>query len=226
VNRWSHHRLKLKLERLEEKQATERERRRIAKNLHDDLGANLTEISLFAESIQRKIEAPEVNVEMTALSERVRALAGTLDAIVWSANPANDSLDRLSTFVCGLFQDLCRVSEMRCRIDVPEPLPPYPLTPDVRSNLFLAAREAMTNLAKHSAAKEAWLRMRMDGRVFEFVVEDDGRGFDVATAMASNRNGLGNIRSRIAELHGTVEFDTAPGRGTKITLRVPLKPNS
>jgi ligand-binding sensor domain-containing protein/signal transduction histidine kinase len=224
ANRWSHHRLKLKLERLEEKQATERERRRIAKNLHDDLGANLTEISLFAESIQRRIEAPDVNAEMVALSERVRALAGTLDAIVWSANPANDSLDRLATFVCGLFQDLCRVADLRCRIDVPEPLPPYPLTPDVRSNLFLAAREAMTNLAKHSAAKEAWLRLKMDGRVFEFVVEDDGRGFDVATAMASNRNGLGNIRSRITELHGTVAFDTAPGRGTKIVLRVPLKP--
>ncbi len=221
--RWSHYRLKLRLERLEERQAIERERRRIAKNLHDDLGANLTEISLYADGIQQKIVAPELNEEMTALSERVRALAGTLDAIVWSANPANDSLDRLGTFVCGLFQDLCRVAGVRCRIDVADPLPPCALSPDERSNLFLAAREAMTNVAKHARASEAWLRLAMDGPVFQFALEDDGCGFDVAAAEAGNRNGLGNIRSRVAELKGTVRFDSAPGRGTKITIRVPLK---
>ncbi|HVU32737.1 MAG TPA: two-component regulator propeller domain-containing protein [Opitutaceae bacterium] len=223
--RWSNHRLNLRLERLEARQATERERRRIAKNLHDDLGANLTEIGLAAEGIQRKVGDPRLNEEMSALSERVRALAGTLDAIVWSANPANDSLDRLGTFVCGLFQDLCRVAGIRCRIDVPQPLPPLALSPDERSHLFLAAREAMTNAAKHAGAGEAWLRLRMEEAVLVLAIEDNGRGFDLAAALGGGRNGLGNIRSRVAELKGTVQFDTAPGRGTRIIMRVPIRPH-
>lgn len=223
LHRWSSYRLTLRLERLEAKQATERERRRIAKNLHDDLGANLTEIGLFAESIQQKLTMPDASADIAALSERVRNLAGTLDAIVWSANPENDSLDRLATFVCGLFQDLCRMAGVRCRIDQPDALPACALTPDERSNLFLAAREAMTNLAKHAGASEAWLRMRMEGSHFIFTLEDNGRGFDLAVAQAGNRNGLANIRSRVAELKGTVVFESAPGRGTVITIRVPLK---
>jgi signal transduction histidine kinase len=200
----------------------EKERRRIAKNLHDDLGAHLTEISLFAESIQKHSNSPEVTRDMLVLSERVRTLAGTLDAIVWSANPANDSLDRLSTFVCGLFQDLCGMAGMRCRIDLPQPLPPIPLSPDERSNLFLAAREAMTNMAKHSTATEAWLRLKIEDHVLYLTIEDNGCGFDVAAAEAGNRNGLGNMRSRLADLNGTLEVQSALGRGTSIVMRVPL----
>ena len=224
LHRWSHHQLKLRLQRLEEKQAMEKERRRIAKNLHDDLGAHLTEIGLFADSIQQRAAAPELMQDMATLSERVRTLAGTLDAIVWSANPANDSLDRVSTFVCGLFQDLCRMAGIRCRIDLPEPLPPTPLSPDERSNLFLAAREAMTNLAKHSGATEAWLRVRMEGAWLHVTLEDNGRGFDPAAAECGDRNGLANMRSRLAELRGVFAVQSAPGRGTTITMHVPLPP--
>lgn len=222
LNRWSNQRLKRRLELLEAKQATERERRRIAKNLHDDLGASLTEISLCAEALERKI-SPSARPEFTDLADHVRGLAGTLDAIVWSANPANDSLDRVSAFVSGVFQQLCRTAEIRCRIDVPHPLPPVPLSPDERSNLFLAAREVMTNMVKHSGATEAWLHMKVVGDCFQFRLDDNGCGFDLAAAQAGNRNGLGNIRSRIAELGGTVRFETAPGKGTSITIDMPLK---
>ncbi len=222
MHRWSHHRLKRRLELLEAKQATERERRRIAKNLHDDLGASLTEISLSAEALDRKIPV-DAKPEMSVLAAQVRGLAGTLDAIVWSANPANDSLDRVSAFVSGVFQQLCRTADIRCRIDVPQPLPAISLSPDERSNLFLAAREAMTNLIKHSGTSEAWLRMKIEDQSFRFCLEDRGCGFDLAEAETRNRNGLGNIRSRVAELGGTVRIDTAPGHATSITIDVPLK---
>ena len=103
LNRWSHRRLRLKLERLEQRQAMEKERRRIAKNLHDELGADLTEIGLFAEMARRKAQVPEVREDMVFLAQRVRGLAESLDAIVWTVNPANDSLDRLTAYLCGLF---------------------------------------------------------------------------------------------------------------------------
>lgn len=221
VNRWWHHRLTLRLELLEQKQALEKERRRIAKNLHDDLGANLTEIGLSTDALRQKAP-PELARGMTALLERVRALAGTLDAIVWSANPANDSLDRLSMFVCGLFQDLCGMAGIRCRIDQPMPIPACPLSPDERSNLFLTIREAMTNIAKHSRAKEAWLHLRMDGATFELRLDDDGCGFDLAAAAAGVRNGLKNMRSRVAELRGTFLLESRPGYGTSLVIRVPM----
>jgi signal transduction histidine kinase len=84
-------------------------------------------------------------------------------------------------------------------------------------------REALTNFAKHSGATEAWLRLRMEGAVFQLTLEDNGRGFDPTAAAAGDRNGLGNMRSRLEELHGALEIHTAPGGGTRIVMRVPTK---
>jgi signal transduction histidine kinase/ligand-binding sensor domain-containing protein len=219
-HRWSHRQLKQAVVRLEQKQTMEKERRRIAKNLHDDLGANLTEIGLFAETARRKANSPEAIKDMAFLSERVRGLAESLDAVVWAVNPANDSLHRLSAYICGLFQDLFRLSPIRCRLDVVEELPAIPLTPEERSNLFLTAKEAINNILKHSGATEAWLRIRMDGEHFHLVIEDDGRGFDPASPDRANRNGLANMRSRIAELNGVFTIRSAPGQGTVLTISI------
>lgn len=218
LNRWSHRRLAFKLERLEQKQAMEKERRRIAKNLHDDLGASLTEIGFFAETTRRKATSPEANAALEFLSQRVRGLAGSLDAVVWAANPANDYLDRLAVYLVEMFQDFLRMGSIRCRLDVAEDFPSHPLSPEERSNLFLMAKEATSNIVKHSGATEAWLRMKMEDGFFCLTIEDNGRGFDPSDPRIMERNGLTNMRSRVEELKGVFSLESTPGGGTRISL--------
>jgi ligand-binding sensor domain-containing protein/signal transduction histidine kinase len=219
-HRYSHRRLRRKLERLEQKQAMERERRRIAKNLHDDLGASLTEIGLYTEAARRKVSSPEAIEAMGVVSARVRGLADTLDAVVWTVNPANDSLNRLTTYVCDLFQDLFSVSTIRGRIDVAGEMPAIPLSPEERSNLFFTVKEALNNTLKHSDATEVWLRIKMEGDRFRLRLEDNGRGFDLSSPEHGKRNGLSNMRSRVAELGGALELQSLAGQGTVLSLSI------
>ncbi len=225
-SRWSNHQLKLKLERLEQKQAMEREkekeRLRIARNLHDGLGANLTEIGLFAETAKHPASSPQTTKDMAFLSERVRTMAEALDAVVWVVNPANDSLDRLSAYICEIFEALLRISSIRGRQDVSGDIPPYPVTPEERSNFFLTAKEAINNMVKHSGATEGRLRIKIEADKFCLTLEDNGVGFDPSLPENARRNGLANMRARIAELKGTFILNSTPGKGTSILISVSL----
>jgi signal transduction histidine kinase/ligand-binding sensor domain-containing protein len=215
--RWSNRRLRLKLERLERERAMENERRRIAQDLHDDLGASLTEIGLFTDAT-RRTASPATQPGLDYLAQRVRSLVGSLDAIVWAVNPANDSLDHLVVYIGELFQELFRASAIIGRMDITPDVPRLPLTAEERSDIFLTTKEAMNNLLKHSGATEASLRIRMENRALHITLRDNGRGFDPATA--TDGNGLANMRTRIARARGTLEMRAAPGQGTEITIVV------
>jgi len=217
--RWSNRQLRLKLERLERERAMENERRRIAQDLHDDLGASLTELGLFAEANRRAGPAAE-QPALAYLSQRARALVTSLDAIVWAVNPANDSLDHLVAYVGELFQELFRASAIRPRLDIAPGIPRLPLRAEERSDIFLTTKEAMNNILKHSGATEAILRVQMHGRELRITLQDDGRGFDLHAAAAASGNGLSNMRTRIERARGRLAWRTAPGEGTEITIVV------
>ena len=107
---------------------------------------------------------------------------------------------------------------MRCRLDVDEVLPPLALTSEVRHSLYLVVREGLNNIARHSGATGAWLRIHYRERALRIVIEDNGRGF----ADAQAGNGLSNMRSRIKKIGGTFECDSRPGRGTVCRIHLPL----
>jgi len=223
VRYWSQRRLRLKLERLERQQALERERARIARDLHDDLGASLTQIGLAAEMGRRDSLTPdEMKQHSAQVASRVRSLARELDAIVWTVNPRNDSLDKLASYLCQFSQEFFRHAPVRCRLDVAEDIPALPVTPEIRHDLYLVTKEAMNNVLKHSGATEVWLRLRMNDGAFEVTIEDNGRGFSPEAMSDSERNGLRNMRSRVEELHGRFTIRSAPGSGTTLELRLPL----
>jgi signal transduction histidine kinase len=217
--RWSNRRLRMKVERLEREHAMENERRRIAQDLHDDLGASLTEIGLFADAT-RRAAPPAEHAGLDYLAQRVRTLVGSLDAIVWAVNPANDSLDHLAAYIGELFQELFRASAIGRRMEIPPDIPRLPLTAEERSDIFLTTKEAMNNILKHSGATEAVLQIRMQDRELQITLRDNGRGFDLAAAAASGGNGLANMRTRIARAGGSVEMRTAPGQGMEIRIVV------
>ena len=121
---------------------------------------------------------------------------------------------------------------IRCRLDLPLQFPDWRLTSEVRHNLFLAFKEALHNVVKHSGASETSIRLTTGSKSFELVVEDNGRGFksDISrehlpndSARLSAGNGLENMARRLAEIHGLCQIQSAPGQGTKVIFTVPLK---
>ena len=201
-------------EQAEYQRAIEAERTRIAQDLHDDLGATLTEIRFFGAVKSRESSTvDDLRFFLKEISEKSRHMVSSLDEIVWAVNPANDSLPSLANYLCHVAEEFFRAANLRCRVDVADPLPPLPLTSEVRHSLYLVVREALNNVAKHSGATEVWLRIRCEQKRLQIQIEDNGRGFERGAATGAG-NGLSNMASRLNKIGGGFECDTAPGRGT------------
>lgn len=223
VRHWSQRRLKLRLERLEQQHAIERERMRIARDLHDDLGATVTQVGLMVEDLSHSSPAdPQWNEQSSVISRRVRMLARDLDAVVWSVNPSNDKLNQLAGYLSQFFLESLRRSPIRPRLEVQDGIPDQPVKPELRHHLFMVVKEAINNIVKHSHATEATLAISVTGGAFEVRVLDNGRGFAPEAAAQSTRSGLRNMRARAAEMGCQFEMTSQPDGGTLVRISIPL----
>ena len=198
------------------------ERARIARDIHDDLGAQLTQLLLLGEVAQR--EQPENSAargQFTHICERARELAHALDEVVWAVNSRRDTVRDFTSYVCKYAQIFLGATNIRCRLDVEPEIPATTFDLPVRRNLFLAVKEALNNAAKHSQASELFLRIYRDGKNLSVAVEDNGRGFDPAET-GGERNGMANMAQRMAEICGTCEVASQPGGGCLMRFIVPL----
>jgi signal transduction histidine kinase len=214
--------LQRQLELLRQQEALERDRARIARDLHDQLGASLTQVALLGEMVESDKELPaEVETHGKQISQTARETSHVLDEIVWAVNPQNDTLDGLATYVCKNAQDSLTVAGLRYRLHVPAQLPPLHIAPEVRHNVFLAAKEAVTNIVRHAQASEAWIRMRFDNSHFTLEIQDNGRGADFQKP--TTRNGLRNMRKRMEDVGGEFSIGPAADGGTVVKLTAPIK---
>ncbi|MEI6078096.1 MAG: sensor histidine kinase, partial [Verrucomicrobiota bacterium] len=221
---WLRARHRRRLAALQQIQAIEKERLRIARDLHDDVGASLTQISNLGELASRRAEQPEALLEhLTRLREKSRETLQTLDQIVWTVNPRNDGLSRSTSYFTHTARDLLEGSGIRCRLRMPDELPAAQLTSQVRHHLLLVIKEAVRNVLKHSGADEMLLTIAADQQILTVTIIDNGHGFDPKQAN-HERNGLQNMARRLEELGGVFDLKTAPGKGTTITITVPLEP--
>jgi signal transduction histidine kinase len=212
------------VEGLEEQNAIEKERTRIAQDMHDDLGARLTEILLLNELARKnKDSSPTLENYLGKQLNVVRDVADSLDTIVWAVNPVNDSLDSLANYLCEQVERLLTMSSIRCRFDVPDQLPAQFVSSEVRHNIFLTVRESLNNCIKHSGASEVWFRIRHSPAALSIVIEDDGKGVSDNDRSACG-NGLHNMELRMKTLGGSFRLSSRPGKGTQIHLEVPLRP--
>lgn len=225
-------RMQQKLERLEQQHAIERERSRIARDMHDELGAKLTRISFQGATAKRSLANPiEAGEQIEKMSQTARELVLSLDEIVWAVDPENDSLDHLVTYICHYAGEFFADGPIRCQLVIPPKLPPCHLTTDVRHNVFLAVKEALNNAFKHSQASQVEIRISVAGDEFEILISDDGRGLHPSDAserpgrkIGRAGHGLVNFNERLAAIHGRCDVDSEPGRGTRLRFRVPLAP--
>ncbi len=217
-------RLQRQLEGLRQQQALEKERQRIARDIHDQLGANLTQVSMLGEMVESDKDSPEeVESHARQISETARDTSRALDEIVWAVNPSNDTLDGLINYFCKYAQEYLTVAGLRYRLDVPDQLPRTPIPPDVRHNVFLASKEAVTNIVRHAKASAVWIRMRLEPTRFVLEIEDNGQGMaNMDQERARTRNGLSNMRKRLEEIGGTFTISPGAEGGTVVRLTGPL----
>jgi len=198
------------------------ERARIARDIHDDLGARLTNLVLLGEVAQSRLPADSgTRAQVNQICEKARELSHAMDEVVWAVNSRRDTLRDFVSYVCKYAQFFLNSTPIRCRLDVEPEIPPAPFALPTRRNLFLAVKEALNNVAKHSGAGEVFLRIFRQDQKLRVVVEDDGRGFDPEHADTA-RNGMGNMMQRMAEIGGSFAVASQPGSGCRVEFIVPL----
>ncbi len=218
---WSLRRMRKRMVILEQERKLDGERSRIAQDLHDDLGATLTEINFLGVLGAAHANSPATRDRLDGIVERAQRMAKSLDEIVWTVNPANDSLSSTVNYLCSRAQESLASANLRCRLDVAEELPSTVLDSDRRHHLLMAVNEAVNNVMKHAAAKEVRLTIRYQQDSLIVTIADDGCGFDPA-ALEKGRNGLGNMRKRMEGDGGSCVINSQPGQPTKVILTLPV----
>jgi signal transduction histidine kinase len=205
----------------ERERAVERERARIAQDLHDELGSSLTRLSLLSDSLRdHKGDPGQIEQRAAKISQTSTETVRALEEIVWAVRPGSDTLQGLVEYIAHFANELFEGNASRCRLDLPDDLPARALPPEMRHNIFLIVKEALTNACKHARAREVLVQARAGERELEFVVADDGRGCQLPAAGTSTRNGLSNMHRRAEAMNGLLKIESQPDHGTRVTLVV------
>lgn len=218
------HRVQRRLEQLEQERVLAHERERIARDLHDDLGSSLARISLLSGLLKTDRDSPsQIENHAAKISQSADQTVRALEEIVWAVRPGSDSLQSLVEYIAHFATELFEGGGIRCRLDLPHDLPARALPPEVRHNIFLVVKEALTNALKHAAPREVRVQASLSGEMLEIQVEDDGRGHDpLMLTGVEKRHGLANMRRRAEAIGATLEFQSAAGKGSTVKLRVVL----
>jgi signal transduction histidine kinase/ligand-binding sensor domain-containing protein len=197
----------------------ERVRARIATDLHDDIGASLTQISMLAEVAKYRAPSDEaVTGPLSGIASTSRTLVDNMADIVWAVNPKRDSLQDLVHRMRRFATDTLGAAEITLTFSAPDETCQRRLGADVRREMLLIFKESVTNVARHSAATRAEIDLRLDANTLSLRVTDNGCGFD--PSRGSDGNGLDSMRKRVVTLGGLLHILSSPGAGTTVTLSV------
>ncbi len=215
----SFRRLQLMVRLLKQQAALDKERARIARDIHDDLGGRLTKIVLLSGLALRERAAPEqTGARVQEIAATARQVIKSLDETVWAINPRNDTLPDLINYL-GQFavEFFCAplkfAARLRCRITLPTARFPR----EARHNLFLATKEALNNIVRHAGACEVWLRVNLSADALSLTIEDSGQGF-AQLPNDANADGVRNMHQRMDEIGGQFQIEGKPGRGTRVSF--------
>jgi ligand-binding sensor domain-containing protein/two-component sensor histidine kinase len=217
VRRW-----RRQLRHLEEAHAIDKERMRIAQDMHDEVGGKLSRISFLSDMARRNVaDSSEAGRQMDEVSEAARDVIRTVDEIVWAVSPRNDTLDSLTHYICRHAEEFFELTPVELELEIPAEFPAQRLSAEMRHNLFCAVKEALNNVLKHAAASKVRITFVVSPSSFCVVISDNGQGFLVDVGMADG-DGLTNMRERLASIGGTCVLESQPGRGTTATFTVPI----
>ena len=196
-------------------------RNRLATDLHDDIGSTLTNINILSELSKKNLQQPiQARQFLQRITEEVTTSGQALDDIIWSVNARNDSMEEIIARMRRYAADLFDSSDINYQLDLDEAVAGKRLRMEQRRDVYLIYKESLNNIYKHANARKVWIRARINQRSFELVIKDDGKGFD--PGQPSHRNGLKNLRERVAKLNGKFNIQSGIEEGTTITISMPV----
>ena len=201
----------------------ERVRTRIASDLHDDIGANLTRIAILSEVAHSQLHDDKASIEtpLSSIAQISRESVASMGDIVWAINPNRDHLIDLVQRMRRLASEIFAGRKIEFEFRAPESEDGLKLGADVRRDVFLIFKEAVNNAARHSGCSHVDIELLVEWSRIVLTVRDDGRGFD--TEASTEGNGLISMKRRAASLGGELELRSTEGKGSVITLRVPRR---
>ena len=210
--------------RLSQAVRVERVRTRIAHDLHDDIGANLTRISILSEVAkqQQSNGAPPPGELLDSIAEISRESVAAMNDIVWAINPEHDSLLDLTSRMRRHAEEVFTTRDIRLNFEAPSDTEQLKLDVETRRDLYLIFKEAVNNAARHAACSAVNIRVQASATHIQLNIVDDGKGFD-PTALAEG-NGLLSMHNRAQAMKGTLKIESNPGKGSELSLTVPVSP--
>lgn len=200
----------------------QKERSRIARDMHDDLGSRMTQLVLHGEVAQSELPADSpARLHLDGICQEAREVLFTMDEILWGLNPKRDTFGDFASYICGYAQGFLKSTPIQCLFDVAPEMSSVVLDLPLRRALLMAVKESLNNVVKYSEATEVVLRVACQRQKLVVVVSDNGRGFD-RTKINPERNGLANMVERLKEIGGKCMVTSSPGHGCRTELSVSL----
>jgi signal transduction histidine kinase len=212
-------RRKIRLHLRQERMISE-ERRRIALDLHDDIGTRVSHISLVASHADNTIRHEEASKAFGQISSMSRDLIGALSESVWMLNPNNDDLESLVDFLYRLVSELCRLKNIRCRVDAVFITENQTIRYEFRHNVSLAVKECVNNVLKHSQATELDMKIELEKNTLVINITDNGIG--ITEESRSTGLGLDSLKRRMKSIDGNCNFEHLAEGGLRIILTAPV----
>jgi len=207
---------------VEHLRAMEQERARIAQDLHDELGSDITAVGMLVERARFNTASNEQRARyLDQLGDTARQMVATLDEIVWTMNPRHDSLASLAGYLGSYAGRFLSLAGVNLRLEVPAQLPDIPVVSGVRHQLFLVCKEALANVVRHAAASEVRISLSFDANRLRCEIADNGRGL-APGQRDEGMSGLANMRERVEKLGGRFQIDGDSLSGTTLRFEVPL----
>jgi signal transduction histidine kinase/ligand-binding sensor domain-containing protein len=203
---------------LERQQAIEKERTRIATDMHDDLGAGLSRIKFLSQTMNKKLHDENLKTEMEKITLFSDEMSEKMGEIIWALNEKNDTIADLIAFTRSYVVEYLSNHNIKCEAKTPFNLPSYFVPGEMRRNIFLSVKECLHNVVKHSEATKVGFIIELNGPM-KIIIHDNGKGIDWNNRRAFS-NGIQNISKRMNEINGEVSYSNE--QGTKVSLTVPI----
>jgi len=200
----------------------EQERNRIAKDIHDDVGASLTRITIMSDLANNKDSDPTaVRQWIQSIGETCREVTQDMTQIIWALSPKSNTFEGLLAYLRRYTLEYLEPANINCGFHFPKSVKDAQLRPEARRNVYLCIREALHNIVKHSKAKKVMITVENDHNWFTVIVKDDGYGFD-SGKLKWQGNGLISMKNRMEVIGGEATIRAKTGEGTEVLLRIPL----
>jgi signal transduction histidine kinase len=202
----------------------EKERSRIAKDIHDHVGASMTRQFMLCEMAKNNIaDTEKLQQWLSQIRDTCHDVMQEMTHIIWALNPKNETFESMVAYIRRFSYEYLEIAALKCDFMLPPDMPDLEINVEKRRNIYLCLREALNNIVKHSSAKNVNISMDAKESGFILKITDDGIGIDLEK-MRMNGNGLSNMKKRMEDVGGEFLINSMPGSGTEISFMIKFNP--